>query len=414
MTIDYRQLLVRAAQSPLAIGLALILTLQLLLAPSITDGMRAQPTVKKDQFGIDEHQYKRSTRTINRGQTLASIMLEEGVSPDLVHLATSSANGILDLRRIRSGHPMLVYSDSDNQQASVFIYRPSPEKYVTFDLRDSVSVYAGFLPTTTVQRRATATIRSDLYSALSHVQMPNAMTTQLVRLFGWRISFQHLQTGDQVSLVYDSHVVDSVSVDVNVVAARIVHRNQEFYAFRHMHEGKYEYFDHEGRGVKGQFLRAPVDYSRISSRYSLRRFHPVQQRYTAHLGTDFAAPTGTPVFSTADGVVTRASYGHNNGRYVRIRHGETYQTAYLHLSRIASGIQPGVQVTQGQVIGYVGSTGLATGPHVCYRFWMDGVQIDPLKLTFSTVETLPESELEQFTLKRDSLMQALTYRGRPI
>ena len=411
MTIDYRLILTRLAESPLTAGLGLLLALQLLLTPSIEKGMRAQPSVRIDQYGIDQHQYRRATRTIHRGETLASIMLEEGVAPERVLEATTAADGVVNLRRIRSGHPLLVYSGVANPEPSVFIYKPSPEKYVTFDLRDSVSVYHGFLPATKIRRTVTAIIQSDLYSSLSEVEMPNAMTAQLVRLFGWRISFQHLQVGDRLAVTYEDHVVDSVSVDVSVVAARIVHRNSNFFAFRHMYEGKEEYFDQDGRGVKGQFLRAPVDFTRISSRYSLRRFHPVQRRYKAHLGTDFAAPTGTPVFSTADGIVTRAAYGRNNGNFVQIRHGETYATAYLHLSRIAAGMSPGTQVSQGQVIGYVGSTGLATGPHVCYRFWMDGVQVDPLQLSFSAVEGLPESELPRFHIARDSLMRALEFSG---
>ena len=410
---ECRSILTRLAELPLAVGVGSVLILQLVLAPSITEGMRVEPEIRMDQYGVDANLYHREHRVIRRGETLASILLDEGVDPAQAHQATTGAAGVMDLRRMRSGDPIFVYSENAGLQPEVFVYKPSPEKYVTFDFRDSVSVFAGYLPIVRVQRTVTATIQSDMYSSLSRVESPSAMTLQLVRLFGWRISFQHLQAGDQLSVVYEDLVVDSVAVDVKVVAARIEHRGHDFFAFRYVQAGKEDYFDEQGGSVRGQFLRAPVDYTRISSRYSLRRFHPVQRRYKAHLGTDFAAPTGTPVYSTAEGVVSHVAYGNNNGRYVRIRHGETYQTAYLHLSRFASGMRPGTRVQQGQVIGYVGSTGLATGPHVCYRFWMDGVQIDPLQLTFSAIDELPESELPRFHAVRDSLKQALAF-ARPL
>ena len=414
MTSDCGQAGLRMGRSPLTIGLAIALGLQLLLVPSIKKGMKAGPAIDRDQYGIDRNELVRENRTIRRGETLASLMLSSGVAANVVHQATRNARSVMDLRRIRAGDPFLVYSDQETQQAAVFVYKPSPEKYVTFDLRDSVAVYAGYLPARKVQRTLTGIVQSDLYSVLAQAELTNALTAELVRLFGWRISFQHLQAGDRLAVIYEDHVVDGTAVAVNVLAARIVHRQSDYYVFRHHHDGEVEYLDQNGRSVRGQFLRAPVDYTRISSRYSLRRFHPVQRRYKAHLGTDFAAPTGTPVFSTADGVVTRAAYGTNNGRYVRIQHGGTYQTAYLHLSRIASGIRPGTKVHQGQVIGYVGSTGLANGPHVCYRFWIDGVQVDPLRLAFSALAEIPESELPEFGLARDSLMQTLDVLDRPM
>ncbi|MDE2834114.1 MAG: peptidoglycan DD-metalloendopeptidase family protein [Bacteroidota bacterium] len=405
-----RSVLTRLAELPLAVGIGIILILQLVVAPSITEGMRVEPEIRLDQYGVDVNLYHRVPRVIRRGETLASIMLDEGVHATRIQQAAAGAAGVMDLRRMRSGDPIFIYSGNSRQNPpEVFVYKPSPEKYVTLDFRDSVSVYVGYLPVKKVRRMVSVTVQSDMYSSLSRVESPGAMSMELVRLFGWRVSFQHLQAGDQLSVVYEDLIVDSMVVDLKVVAARIKHRGHDHFAFRYVQEGEEDYFDEQGRSVRGQFLRAPVDYTRISSRYSLRRFHPVQRRYKAHLGTDFAAPRDTPVYSTAEGAVTRAAYGKNNGRYVRIRHGETYQTAYLHLSRIASDIRPGTRVQQGQVIGYVGSTGLATGPHVCYRFWIDGVQVDPLRLTFSAVEALPESELPRFHAMRDSLKQALMF-----
>ncbi len=156
-------------------------------------------------------------------------------------------------------------------------------------------------------------------------------------------------------------------------------------------DGRIEYYDQNGNSLRRPFLRAPLRFSRISSRYNPNRFHPVQKRYKAHLGTDYAAPTGTPVRATADGVVTEAQYSKYNGRYVKIRHNSTYTTQYLHFSKIETGIKAGVKVKQGDIIGYVGSTGLATGPHLCYRFWKNGKQVDALREKLpDTVEPIPD------------------------
>ena len=209
------------------------------------------------------------------------------------------------MRGIGIGKSLLVYTDSVSGQSQLFIYKPNPEKYITFDLRDSVNVYAGYLPTSTVRHTIHGTIYSSVYDALAKLKLRPAMTTELIDVFGWKVSFQHIQPGDQFTIIYDDHIVDSISVDHSIVAAHLVHAKRDYHAIRFEHDGKEDFFDLQGQGLRGQFLRSPVQYSRISSRYSKRRFHPVQKRYKPHLGTDFAAPAGTPVFSTADGTVTR-------------------------------------------------------------------------------------------------------------
>jgi murein DD-endopeptidase MepM/ murein hydrolase activator NlpD len=172
-----------------------------------------------------------------------------------------------------------------------------------------------------------------------------------------------------------------------ILAARFYHQNKTYHAFRFTtSDGETDYFDINGRTMRKAFLKAPLQFSRISSHFSPKRFHPVQRRWKPHLGTDYAAPTGTPIMTTADGVIESAGYTSGNGNYVKVKHNSTYSTQYLHMSKIGKGIKPGVRVRQGDVIGYVGSTGLATGPHVCYRFWKNGVQVDALK------EKLPEAK----------------------
>ncbi len=171
-------------------------------------------------------------------------------------------------------------------------------------------------------------------------------------------------------------------------------------------EGK-EYFDAEGKGMRKALLKYPIEFSRISSRYSLNRFHPVQKRWKAHLGTDFAAPVGTPIRAVGDGTIEEAQYKSNNGNYVKIRHNGTYTTQYLHMSRIADGIHAGGRVRQGQTIGYVGSTGLATGPHLCYRFWKNGVQVDALRVDLPTSEPVKKENMEEFNKVKQELTKKL-------
>jgi murein DD-endopeptidase MepM/ murein hydrolase activator NlpD len=171
----------------------------------------------------------------------------------------------------------------------------------------------------------------------------------------------------------------------------------DFYSFPYENElGFHDYYDEEGRSLRKTFLRAPLNFTRISSRYSGRRFHPVQKRWKAHLGTDYAAPTGTPIMSTADGVIIAAQYTSANGNYVKVRHNSTYTTQYLHMSKIKPGIKNGEKVKQGDVIGYVGSTGLATGPHVCYRFWVNGKQVDPYKQKLPQAKPLEDDRMEAY------------------
>ncbi|HEX6890436.1 MAG TPA: M23 family metallopeptidase, partial [Chryseolinea sp.] len=165
-----------------------------------------------------------------------------------------------------------------------------------------------------------------------------------------------------------------------------------------------DYFDDEGKSLRKALLKYPIEFTRISSRYTMNRFHPVQKRWKAHLGTDFAAPTGTPIRSVGDGIIDEAQYKSNNGNYVKIRHNGTYTTQYLHMSRIAEGVRAGTRVKQGQTIGYVGSTGLATGPHLCYRFWKNGVQVDALRVELPPSQPVKKDQMEAF----DKVKQELT------
>ena len=209
-------------------------------------------------------------------------------------------------------------------------------------------------------------------------------------IYCWTLDFRNVQPGDRFKVLYEAKYLSGEFVGVgDVRCVYFNHLGADFYAFPYNDTGFDDYFDQDGKNLRKFFLKTPVKNSRISSRYSKNRFHPVQKRWKAHLGTDYAAPTGTPILATAGGTVVAATYTSANGNYVKIKHNGTYTTQYLHMSRIAKGMRNGTRVEQGQVIGYVGSTGLATGPHVCYRFWKNGKQVDPLREPMQRTEPLP-------------------------
>ncbi len=360
-----------------------------------------------DRFGIDSTRYKPSAEQIRRNDTFAAILARHGTKTPRIAAAMQRMEPLLDPRKLQAGAPIWVYRETQTDSARLFVYKPAPERFVVLDFRDSAAVYGGELPEIITRRIVHASKETSPYEALADQGADPNLAIELARVFAWQVDFYRIQKGDRFSIVFDAHQVDGAATDASIVAARFQQTSKTHYAFWYDLDGNGGYYDEDGNTLKRAFLRAPLEYTRISSRYSLRRFHPVQRRYTPHLGTDYAAPTGTPIVATADGTVTEATYSGGNGRYVKIRHNDTYATAYLHMSRFANGIRPGTRVEQGQLIGYVGSTGLATGPHVCYRFWMNGRQVDPLQLDMPPAAPIAEEHRAGFFLQRDSLLQQL-------
>jgi murein DD-endopeptidase MepM/ murein hydrolase activator NlpD len=239
------------------------------------------------------------------------------------------------------------------------------------------------------------------------------LANRLADIYAWTIDFYRIQAGDRFRVLYTENMVDGESVGIDSIqAASFRFRGMEFLAFHYDQDSLGSYYDENGNSLQKAFLQAPLNYTRISSRFSRRRFHPVQKRYKAHLGTDYAAPTGTPIRTTGDGVVIAAGYTRGNGNYVKVRHNSIYTTQYLHMSRFASGIRSGAAVKQGQVIGYVGATGLATGPHLCYRFWKNGEQVDPFQEELPPAFPIQEDHQEayqQLIEKRKKQLEAIPY-----
>ncbi len=399
------------AGSLCALGALLVLSLLARPAAERDDASAGAPAALLDAFGIEADAYRVEEQPIRRNQTFSEILGAYRVAPEAVHRLAELARPLFDVRHLRAGKTLRIYQEES--EARLVVYQADPVRYVVFDLRDSLAVYQGHHPVTITQRAAGGTITSSLYQTLDAQGADPALALQLSQVFAWQIDFYRIQHDDAFEVIYEERTIDGQPAGTErILAARFEHAGKTYYAFRFGDDERGSYYDENGNALRRAFLKAPLEYSRISSRYSRRRFHPVQKRYKAHLGTDYAAPTGTPVRATGDGVVMAAAYTRGNGRYVKIRHNGTYATGYLHLSKIARGIRPGTRVQQGQVIGYVGQTGLATGPHLCYRFWKDGVQIDPLRLELPAAEPLAATQRGAFFAVRDYFLPLL-YGGQP-
>ncbi|ARA92878.1 peptidase M23 [Rhodothermaceae bacterium RA] len=403
------RLLVAVASVVLAVSTGLLLT-RTPTRPEETPPppQPAEPAVTYDAFGFETGAYDVVEHRIRRNQTFSDILAEHNVPPGQVFRLARSAEDVFSVRRIQAGKTLRIYRDDSLQAARYLVYQPDPITYVVFSLDDSLNVRIGERPVHTVRRSVEGVITRSLYEALAEQGVNPLLAVRLSEVYAWQIDFFRIQPGDGFSIVYEEQVIDDEPVGIgSIVAARFSHFGQDFYAFRFEREEGTDYFDEQGNSLRKAFLKAPLEYYRLTSRYNPNRFHPVLKRRRAHLGTDYAAPTGTPIRATGDGVVIEAGYTRGNGNYVKIRHNGTYTTGYLHMSRFARGIQRGTRVRQGDVIGYVGSTGLATGPHVCYRFWKNGVQVDPLREKMPPSRPIEEQYRAAFEAERDHLLPLL-------
>lgn len=352
--------------------------------------------------------------TVSKNQTLATILAPFNVPYQIIDEIAKKSKEVFDVRGIATNKKFTVLTPADTAQAQFFIYEPNPAEYVVFNL-DSMNIYKAEKPVEYVQKEVAGIIESNLSSDMSKLNVGYDIVDQFADLYGWSVDFRALQKGDKFKVVYEEKMIEGNVVGVgDIKLAYMEHRGEQFHAIPFEQNGEMNFFDQDGNSLKKAFLRDPVKYTRISSYYNLRRFHPVQKRYKAHLGTDYAAAKGTEIRSVGDGVVTHATYTSANGNYVKIKHNGTYTTQYLHMSKIASGMKPGQRVKQGQVIGYVGSTGLATGNHLCFRFWKNGKQEDWLREKIPPSEPILAANKAAFDSKKFESLQLLaniTYPG---
>ena len=361
-------------------------------------------TLSADTLRFEDH-------TIASGESFGALLGKRGISTAQIYQIAAAVEPVFNVRKIRAGVTVKFATGDSSLFPSYFIYPESTYEYYIVSLQ-SDSIYAKKVEKerSVRRRQISGTIEDALYLSVNNAGGTNALAMSLVEVYAWTIDFFRLQKGDAFSVIYEEEYVDDTTYVglKRIIGANLTHMGNDFYAFPYENElGFNDYYDEEGRSLRKTFLRAPLNFTRISSRYSGRRFHPVQKRWKAHLGTDYAAPTGTPIMSTADGVIIAATYTSANGNYVKVRHNSTYTTQYLHMSKIKPGIKNGVRVKQGDVIGYVGSTGLATGPHVCYRFWVNGKQVDPYKQKLPDAKPLEADRMEAYKTYMRNLKKEL-------
>ena len=340
---------------------------------------KAPALIKEYGFVLNDYEVVRDT--IRSGDSFGVILGKNGIDPARVFEIVEKVRDTFNPRKIIQGKPYVILKDSA-LTPKAFIYENDRINYTVVDLRDSIMVYTAKRPVKVIKKEVAGVINSSLYETMQTEGLSDVLAIEMNNIYQWSIDFFRLQKGDKFKLVYNERYIDdTVYAGIeNIEASVFYHGDKPYYAFGYKTDSasqKVDYYDEKARPLKSFFLKAPLDFFRISSRFSPNRFHPVQKRWKAHKGTDYAAAYGTPIKSTANGVVIASSYTAGNGNYVKVKHNGTYTTQYLHMSKRA--VKQGQRVSQGQVIGYVGSTGLATGPHVCYRFWVNGVQVDPFR-----------------------------------
>jgi murein DD-endopeptidase MepM/ murein hydrolase activator NlpD len=368
------------------------------------------PTVKYG-FALDTFQVIEDK--VKSNQTLGTLLSGLGVNVlDIERLAANSKD-VFDINRdFRIGRNYTVLSDPDDGHPEYLILEPNVYEYIIFNLRSGMEVQKVLREIETKRNSIVGKIESSLWVALTEQNVSPEAAAKMEDALQWAVDFSHTQEGDEFKLLYDeNYIKDEVVGAGQVYAAYYKRDGKEHYSFW-FDNGDYKgFYDLEGRPAKSSFLKSPLKYTRISSSYNLKRFHPILKRVRPHLGTDYAAPHGTPIYAVGDGTVEEAAYSKGNGKYVKIKHDKVYQTQYLHMSRFAKGMRRGARVSQGDVIGYVGSTGLATGPHVCFRFWKNGRQVNHLKENLPQARQLPREVLEDFFKKRDDYL--LLLKGEP-
>jgi murein DD-endopeptidase MepM/ murein hydrolase activator NlpD len=361
------------------------------------------------RFGIPVDSFHITEGIVRPDQNLGEILTGFGLSMTRVDQLVKASAGIFDLKKIKSGQTYFLFQKTDTTHlARYLVYENNSTDYVVFDLKDSVSVSLGKKQVRVVQKTASGVIRSNLWNTMTENHLSPVLALEMSDVYAWSIDFFGIQRGDRFRVMYEEQFVDSVSVGIGPIhAAEFEHMGKSFYAFRYFQDKGCDYFDDLGENIRRAFLKAPLQFSRISSRYSGSRFHPILKIRRPHFGVDYSAPKGTPVVSIGDGMVVERGHQGGSGNFVKIKHNGVYTTQYMHLSGFGNGINPGVLVQQGQVIGYVGSTGLSTGPHLDFRVYKNGSPVDPLKVEAPPSEPVKKEYKSDYMYVKDSLMRGL-------
>ena len=388
-----------------------LLTISFLFSCSLEKNNQVKEDPIKYKFGYDQSKYIFEEKKVKRGDTFGDILEDQGIDYPEIFRALEKTKNDVSFTKLQLGKPYtLIFTNDSIRELKAFVYHPTIEGYSFIQLRDSVYGKTLIKPRSYRDLTASGSIDNSLYLTLEEQNKDPLLTYYLSDIYAWTIDFFRLAKGDKFKVIYtQAFIDDTIPVAITKVkAAYFVHKGIERYAFEYETDsikGIIEYLDQDAKNLRRAFLQSPIKFGRISSRYNLRRRIALYgNRIRPHKGTDFAAPVGTPILSTANGTVTEVSYTRANGRYVKVKHNNTYTTQYLHMQR--ANVKVGQFVEQGDVIGFVGMTGYTSGPHVCYRFWKNGLEVDPFK------QKLPEAKPINESLKKKYFSDIVSIKSK--
>lgn len=362
------------------------------------------------KYGLPVDSFHIEIGTIGPNQHLSHILGSYGVAMGIIDQIARQSKEIFDVRKIRNGQKYAIFQTPDSiHETRFFVYENSATDFYVFELFDSLKVYRGENEIVRKLRTGYGEISSSLWNTMKDNNLDPMLALKLSDIFAWTIDFYAIQKGDQFRVIYDELLVDSAYIGIgDIYAVQFDHAGSENFAFGFEQDERFDYFDENGMSLRRAFLKSPLEFSRISSHFSHSRLHPVLRIRRPHHGVDYAAPHGTPVRSIGDGtVIARAFQAGGGGNYVKIKHNSVYTTTYMHLSGFGKGVTTGARVKQGQVIGFVGATGLATGPHLDFRVHKNGSPVDPLKVEAPPVEPVHQEKMGEYIVLKDSLLTEL-------
>jgi murein DD-endopeptidase MepM/ murein hydrolase activator NlpD len=405
----------------LALGLLSILTLGLLALipylighyghrPETAQVNAAPPCEQHIEYGIICDSMRIERGVVRNNQSLSEILSFYDIGSEIIHQIASMSRPVFDVRKMKVGNPYTILFSKDTvPEMLYFIYEEDKTSYITYKLKDNISVVKGEKPLTRDLSSTHGIIKTSLWNSLVENGNDPALASEMSEVYAWTIDFFGIQKGDNYKVVYEDLKVEGESIGTgNVVAANFNHMGKDLYAFRFTSNGETGYYDRNGQNLQRAFLKAPLRFKRISSKFSHGRMHPILKIRRPHLGVDYAADYGTPVQTIGDGTVIEKGWNKGGGgNFIKIKHNSAYTTVYMHLAGFAKGLKVGSRVQQGEVIGYVGSTGLSTGPHLDFRVFFNGKAIDPLSMESPPSEPVAKEYIAEFYHLRDSLMARL-------
>lgn len=374
----------------------------------VVDTVVYQPEMR---YGINIDDLDIEHKRVKRNEFLGTILEREGISSKQVYTLSQKYKDVFDVRKVRVGGNYELFHTQDSvPKLAYFAYQKSIAELVIYDFtKEEVEASTWLKEIKSREQTASGIINSSLWNSIVGQGANPMLAIELSEIYAWSVDFFGIAAGDRFKVVYEEDYVDSVSMGIKEIKyAQFQHKGETYYAIPFEQNGTIGYFNKDGESLKRAFLKAPLRYSRISSGFSNRRFHPVLKRYRAHHGVDYAAPSGTPVHTIGDGTIIKRGYQKNGGgNYIKIKHNSVYTTVYMHLKGFAKGMNVGARVRQGQTIGYVGATGLATGPHLDFRVYRNGSAMNPLRVKSPPVEPILEANQNAFEQRCDSALRAL-------